>query len=72
MGGIQTEAFYLQPRIDFSEFSERNDAGNTVMALCIRKTDVQWQVRLVLLVVAGKHVKGVPIKIGVKVTVSAP
>ena len=72
MGRIQTEVFYLQSRVDLSEFSECNDAGNTVVALCVKETDVQWQVGLVLFVVAGKHVKGVSIKIGVKVTVPAP
>jgi hypothetical protein len=33
---------------------------------------VQWQIGLVLFIVAGKHVKCVPIKIGIKVTVPAP
>ena len=69
---IQTDVFNLQIWIDFSEFSECNDARNTVVPLCVKEADVQWQVGQVLFVVAGEHVKGVPIKIGVKVTVPAP
>lgn len=69
---IQTDVFYLQIRIGFSEFGECNDAGNTVVPLCVKEADVQWQVGLIPFVVAGEHVKGVPIKISVKVTVPAP
>lgn len=42
------------------------------MTLSIKEADVQWQIGLVLFIVVGKHVKCVPIKIGIKVTVPAP
>lgn len=42
------------------------------MPLCVKEADVQREVSLVLFIMAGKHVKGVSIKIGVKVTVPPP
>lgn len=58
--------------VDFSEFSKCNDAGNAIVTLHIKEADVQWQIGLVLFIVEGKHVKCVPIKIGIQVTVPAP
>ena len=42
------------------------------MTFCIKEADVQRQVSLILLVMAGKHVKSMAVIINIEVTVPTP
>lgn len=69
---IKAKIFDRKVRIQPSEFSEGDDAGNTVMPFCIKETNMKRKIRLIQIIVAGQHVESMAIVVHVKVTVPSP
>ena len=51
---IKAKIFDRKVRIQPSEFSEGDDAGNTVMPFCIKETNMKRKIRLIQIIVAGQ------------------
>ena len=69
---IKAKVFDWDVRVQLSEFSEGNDAGNTVMPFGIKETDMKWKIRLVLFIVAGQHVERMTVIVNIEITVPSP
>ena len=72
MRRIQTEVADLKGRDQGTEFHVCNKDTDTVMASCVKKADVQWEIHVVLRIMVRKHIQGVAKIIAAQVAVPSP
>ena len=72
MRRIQTEVADLKGRDQGTEFHVCNKDTDTVIASCVKKADVQWEIHVVLRIMVRKHIQGVAKIIAAQVAVPSP
>ena len=54
--GIKTKVLDGNTGIQVSEFRQCNEAADTVMATCVKESDMQWQIDLIIFIIKAEHI----------------